>query len=60
MRRPLQEISAACELDGIITVVDTKHIVQHLEEEKPEGAENESVEQACVLLKSRPLPPSPL
>ncbi|MGB1461215.1 MAG: CobW family GTP-binding protein [Candidatus Thalassarchaeaceae archaeon] len=32
-------------LDGIITVADAKHIVQHLEEEKPEGIENESVEQ---------------
>lgn len=32
----LQEIAAACELDGIITVVDTKHIAQHLDEEKPE------------------------
>jgi len=42
-----EEISKACELDGIITVVDAKHIVQHLEEEKPEGAENESVEQVA-------------
>jgi G3E family GTPase len=25
--------------------VDAKHIVQHLDEEKPEGAENEAVEQ---------------
>lgn len=32
-------------LDGIITVVDAKHIIQHLDEEKPEGIENESVEQ---------------
>ena len=32
-------------LDGIITVVDAKHIVQHVDEEKPEGVENESVEQ---------------
>ena len=32
-------------LDGIITVVDAKHIIQHVEEEKPEGIENESVEQ---------------
>ena len=42
-----EEIAAACELDGIITVVDTKHIVQHLMEEKPEGAENEAVEQVA-------------
>ena len=32
-------------LDGIVTVVDAKHITQHIEEEKPEGVENESVEQ---------------
>ena len=33
------------ELDGIITVVDAKHIIQHLDDEKPEDVENESVEQ---------------
>merc|ERR1712084_202165 len=27
------------------TLVDAKHITQHLEEEKPEGVENEAVEQ---------------
>ena len=32
-------------LDGIITVVDAKHIIQHVDEEKPDGVENESVEQ---------------
>merc|ERR1712087_938687 len=32
-------------LDGIITLVDAKHIIQHLEDEKPEGLENEAVEQ---------------
>ena len=32
-------------LDGIITVVDAKHIIQHVDEEKPEGVENEAVEQ---------------
>jgi len=32
-------------LDGILTLVDAKHIVQHLDEEKPEGVENEAVEQ---------------
>jgi len=32
-------------LDGIITVVDSKHIIQHVEEEKPEDVENEAVEQ---------------
>ena len=32
-------------LDGICTLVDAKHITQHLDEEKPEGVENEAVEQ---------------
>ena len=34
-------------LDGIITLIDAKHIIQHLDEEKPEGAENEAVEQVA-------------
>merc|ERR1712159_731299 len=34
-------------LDGILTVVDAKHIIQHLDEEKPEGVENEAVEQVA-------------
>jgi len=40
-----EEIAEKCVLDGIITVVDAKHIIQHLDEVKPEGAENESIEQ---------------
>ena len=32
-------------LDGIVTVVDAAHVEQHLDEEKPEGACNESLEQ---------------
>ena len=32
-------------LDGIITVVDAKHVIQHIDDEKPEGVENEAVEQ---------------
>ena len=34
-------------LDGIVTLVDAMHIEQHLDEEKPEGAENEAVEQVA-------------
>ena len=30
---------------AVITVVDALHIIQHLDETKPEGVENESVEQ---------------
>ena len=39
------DVRAFCVLDGIITLVDAKHIEQHLDEEKPEGAENEAEEQ---------------
>merc|ERR1712054_679270 len=41
------EIQSKFKLDGIITLVDAKHIVQHLDEEKPEGVENEAVEQVA-------------
>jgi len=40
-----KRVSNNYNLDGIITVVDAKHIVQHLDDEKPEGVENETVEQ---------------
>lgn len=32
-------------LDAILTVADAKHLGSHLDEEKPDGVENESVEQ---------------
>jgi G3E family GTPase len=32
-------------LDGIVTLIDAKHVEQHLDEEKAEGEENEAVEQ---------------
>merc|ERR1712193_542416 len=32
-------------LDGILTLVDAKHVIQHLDEQKPDGVENEAVEQ---------------
>jgi G3E family GTPase len=40
-------VKAFARLDGIVTLVDAKHIEQHLDEVKPEGAENESVEQVA-------------
>jgi G3E family GTPase len=40
-------IAQNCHLDGIITVVDAKFILQRLDEKKPEGVENESVEQVA-------------
>ena len=39
------EISAQLRLDAIVTVVDAKHLLQHLDDDKPEGIENEAVEQ---------------
>ena len=40
-----ESVTERYKLDGIITVVDAKHIAQHLDDEKPEDVENESVEQ---------------
>lgn len=42
-----RSVSMFFRLDGIITLVDAKHIEMHLDEEKPEGAENEAVEQVA-------------
>lgn len=42
-----QNVSSFARLDGIITLVDAKHVEQHLDEVKPEGAENEAVEQVA-------------
>jgi len=39
------DIEKMYKLDGICTLVDAKHVLQHLDEEKPEGVENEAVEQ---------------
>ena len=39
------DVKAFTRLDGIITMVDAKHIEAHLDEVKPEGVENEAVEQ---------------
>jgi len=53
------DISSKYKLDGIVTVVDAKHVMSHLEEEKPEGVENESVEQVafadCIVLNKTDL-----
>ena len=40
-----ESVQECFRLDGIVTLVDAKHIEQHLDEEKAEGAENEAVEQ---------------
>jgi len=36
-----EDISKMYQLDGVLTVVDAKYIVTRLDEEKPEGVENE-------------------
>eukprot|EP00747_Dinoflagellata_sp_TGD_P169893 gnl/TRDRNA2_/TRDRNA2_200032_c0_seq1.p1 gnl/TRDRNA2_/TRDRNA2_200032_c0~~gnl/TRDRNA2_/TRDRNA2_200032_c0_seq1.p1 ORF type:complete len:364 (+),score=63.12 gnl/TRDRNA2_/TRDRNA2_200032_c0_seq1:79-1092(+) len=41
------DVKMAFELDAIITVIDAKHIISHLDEDKPEGVENEAVEQVA-------------
>jgi len=38
-------VSELYSLDGVLTVVDAKHIIERLDEEKPEGVENEANEQ---------------
>ena len=42
-----ESIKEFARLDGIVTMVDAFHIEQHLDEEKPEGTENEAVEQVA-------------
>jgi G3E family GTPase len=42
-----EEIGKKYRLDSVITVVDSKYILERLAEEKPEGAENEAVEQVA-------------
>ncbi|HAN70146.1 MAG TPA: cobalamin biosynthesis protein CobW, partial [Actinobacteria bacterium] len=41
------ELRQTCRLDAIITLVDAHHALAHLDEVKPEGVENESVEQVA-------------
>lgn len=42
-----EDVKEHYELDAILTVVDAKHVLPHLLEEKPEGVENETVEQVA-------------
>ncbi|VEU40344.1 unnamed protein product [Pseudo-nitzschia multistriata] len=42
-----EDVKQNYELDAIVTVVDAKHVLPHLREEKPEGVENETVEQVA-------------
>lgn len=42
-----ETMASLCRLDSIITFIDAKFTVQHLDEEKPEGVENEAHEQVA-------------
>jgi G3E family GTPase len=42
-----EDVQKMYRLDSVITVVDSKYILERLAEEKPEGAENEAVEQVA-------------
>jgi len=42
-----EDIQEMYSLDSVITVVDAKEILTRLADEKPEGVENEAVEQIC-------------
>jgi G3E family GTPase len=39
------EIAGELRLDAIVTLVDAAHVLRHLDEVKPDGVENEAVEQ---------------
>lgn len=42
-----EDIKEKYRLDAVVTVVDSKYILERLAEEKPEGVENEAVEQVA-------------
>merc|ERR1711988_1491684 len=42
-----EEIAKLCVLDSIVTFIDAKFTGEHLDEEKPEGVENEAHEQVA-------------
>merc|ERR1711939_709502 len=56
-----EDIQRLYKLDAIVTVVDAKHLIARLDDEKPEGVENEAVEQLAfadlVLLNKTDLVP---
>jgi len=56
-----EDIQKLYTLDSIVTVCDAKHLVMRLDDEKPEGVENEAVEQLAfadrVLLNKTDLVP---
>ena len=47
-----EDLKETIYLDAILTVVDAAHLSQHLDEEKPEGVENESWSRLRLLTRS--------
>ena len=43
-----EEIKNFARLDGVVTLVDAKHVEQHLDDEKPDDAVNEAIEQVAL------------
>lgn len=43
----LQPVAEHYALDGVLTLVDAKHIGQHLDEKKPDGVVNEALSQVA-------------
>lgn len=41
------DLKDSLRLDAIITVVDAKHVIPHLDEEKPDGVVNEAIQQVA-------------
>ena len=41
------DLLEALRMDGLVTIVDAKHAMMHLDEEKPEGMVNEALEQVA-------------
>ncbi|MGY6500294.1 MAG: CobW family GTP-binding protein [Acidimicrobiales bacterium] len=41
------EVRSGLRLDAIVTMIDAKHVLQHLDEVKPDGVENEAIEQVA-------------
>lgn len=41
------DLKEACQLDAVLTVVDSKHLVQHIDEVKPADVVNEAVQQVA-------------
>ncbi len=47
MLMPLQAVAEHFNLDGVLTLVDAKHVGQHLDEEKEAGVVNEAIAQVA-------------